>query len=453
MSSAFAIAAVTAVLKDLLNDGLVNKDLSAVGNVTVSALPPDRIDTGNADENSQINLFLYHVTPNPGWRNMGLPSRDGNGERLTNPPLALDLHYMVTAYGSQEFHAEALLGYAMQLLHENPVLTREMINRTLKPALPSDVTLPSGLQMLATSDLAEQVELIKIIPQTLSTEEMSRLWTAAQTHYRPTAAYQISVVLIQETKPVHSALPVLTRGPNDEGPSAQANLVPPFPTLESLILPDNQPAVQMNDSLTIVGHHLAGDDDLPSDVTLAVVLVNNRLEDPIRVDVPAAQRTDKTITMSVPHQGGVFYPLGLYALSVEVSPTASPEEKEISNDLALFVAPKILQINGINLPNPSDPPVSIARTNIQDNLGDVTLTITCTPEVLPEQNVTLVVGDNEVAADTHATQTDAISFVLQAVEAGTYRLRLRVDGVDSLLIDRSDSIQPKFDESQKVVLT
>ena len=48
MSGPFAIAAVTAVLKDLLNNGLVDHDLSSVGNVAVTALPPDRI-SDNAD--------------------------------------------------------------------------------------------------------------------------------------------------------------------------------------------------------------------------------------------------------------------------------------------------------------------------------------------------------------------------------------------------------------------
>ena len=74
-----------------------------------------------------------------------LPSRGQNGERLTNPPLALDLRYLVTAYGREEFHSETLLGYAMQVLHENPVLTRQMVDATLKPALPPGVTLPPGL--------------------------------------------------------------------------------------------------------------------------------------------------------------------------------------------------------------------------------------------------------------------------------------------------------------------
>jgi len=77
MSSALAIAGVTAVLRDLLNDGLINHNVSGVlgSTVTVSTVPPDRVVT----ESSQLNLFLHQVTPNTGWRNEGLPSRDGSG--------------------------------------------------------------------------------------------------------------------------------------------------------------------------------------------------------------------------------------------------------------------------------------------------------------------------------------------------------------------------------------
>jgi hypothetical protein len=452
MTSAFAIAAVTAVLKDLLNNGLADHDLSAVGNVTVTALPPDRIATSNTDERSQINLFLYHVTPNSGWRNAGLPSRDVNGGRLTNPPLALDLHYLVTAYGKEEFHADALLGYAMQLLHENPVLTRDMINRTLKPSLPPEVTLPPGLQMLSTSDLAEQVELVKITPENLSTEEVSKLWTAIQARYRPTAAYQLSVVLIQADKPVRSALPVLTRGPQDQGPKAQADLTPPFPTLESITLPKNQTSAQINDQLTLLGQRLAGDSSDPAQVTLTLGLSNNRLPDVIQVLVPANQRTDKSINLTIPHQVGAFYPAGLYAIQAQIAPNGKPDQMQATNELALLVAPRILQINQTALPVPPAPPISVGRGNVQNGLGDVTLTIQCSPAVLPDQNVSLIVGNREIPADAHTVQTDTVDFAISAIAAGAYRLRLRVDGVDSLLIDRS-ATPPKFDESQQVNLT
>ena len=61
MSSPLAIAAVTAALKDLLNDGLLNHDLSQIGSFTVTSTPPDRITTGETEPN-QLNLFLYQGT-------------------------------------------------------------------------------------------------------------------------------------------------------------------------------------------------------------------------------------------------------------------------------------------------------------------------------------------------------------------------------------------------------
>jgi hypothetical protein len=207
MSTALAIASVTVVLKDLLNNGLIDHNVSAsVGEVMVSALPPDRIDALDTENKSRLNLFMYQVTPNAGWRNIGLPSRDGRGERLSNPPLALDLHYMLTAYGLEEFHSEILLGYGMQLLHETPVLTRAAIRTALAPPTPvvGGSGLPPEMQALSTSELAEQIEQIKIIQQSMSTEELSKLWPAFQAKYRPTAAYQASVVLIEShrsTKP------------------------------------------------------------------------------------------------------------------------------------------------------------------------------------------------------------------------------------------------------------
>jgi hypothetical protein len=213
MSNALAVGSVSFVLVDLLNNGLIDRDIgSSIGEVTVSALAPDRVDD-QRNAKSTLNLFLYNVTPNEGWRNVNYPSRNAAGERINNPPLALNLHYLLTAYGAEQFHAEILLGYAMQLFHETPVLPRDAIRRSL--AAPSEVVagggLPGSLLNLFTSDLADQVELIKIWPQTLTTEEISRLWTAFQAKYRPTAAYQVSVVLIESEASTKQALPVQSR--------------------------------------------------------------------------------------------------------------------------------------------------------------------------------------------------------------------------------------------------
>ncbi len=55
---------------------------------------------------------------------MDLPTRDERGTLVTQPLLPLNLHYLLTAFGSQELHSEILLGYAMQVLHENPIVSR-----------------------------------------------------------------------------------------------------------------------------------------------------------------------------------------------------------------------------------------------------------------------------------------------------------------------------------------
>jgi hypothetical protein len=209
MSSALAIAAVTALLKDLLLNSAIDRDWAhSLGNVAVTALPPDRILNGGGEARNQLNLFMYQATPNQGWRNVELPSRDGNGHLINNPPLALDLHYLLTAFGAEEFHAEILLGYAMQLLHERPVFSRRDIRTALSTSGPE---LPPALRAIATSELAEQMEQVKIVPQSLSTEELFKLWAAFQTHYRPTAAYQVSVVLIKSQRSTKPALPVHDR--------------------------------------------------------------------------------------------------------------------------------------------------------------------------------------------------------------------------------------------------
>ena len=444
MPGPFAIAAVTAVLKDLLNDGMANHDLSSLGNVSVTALPPDRIPVTSADEKSQINLFLFQVAPNIALRNQGLPSRGSNGERLTNPPLAVDLRYLVTAYGKEELHADALLGYAMQVLHENPVLTRAMINATLTPALPPGVSLPPGLGMISTSDLADQVEQVKITPANLNAEEMSRLWSAMQAKYRPTAVYHVSVVLIEADKARKSALPVLRQGDDGRGPVAQADLIPPFPGIERVLLPNGQAHALLGDTVTVEGHDFAGDSGKPTDVTAEVRLITLRRLAALAIAVPLGARSAQSITFAVPSTPADL-PAGVYSLAVGITPTAAPSETRYSNEVPLVLSPSII----VGLGGP------IARSAVDPatQLGTATVGITVSPEVLPEQRVTLLLGSKEVPANPHPAQTDALTFVAKGMAAGSYWIRLRVDGAESRLIDRSNPNDLKFDPSQKLDLT
>ena len=63
MSNGLAIAAVTAIFKNLLEDGLVqNAALSSMGNVLVTTLPPDRISVGGGRSASAKSVSLPSFT-------------------------------------------------------------------------------------------------------------------------------------------------------------------------------------------------------------------------------------------------------------------------------------------------------------------------------------------------------------------------------------------------------
>jgi hypothetical protein len=435
MGNALAIAAVTAVLKDLLNNGLIDHNITGAvgGNVTVSALPPDRVFAAGAQEGNQLNLFLYQVAPNVGWRNVGLPSRDERGGRLTNPPLALDLHYLLTAYGAEDLHAEVLLGYAMQLLHETPVLTRQSIRTALQPSPVNGSILPPALQALSASELADQVEQIKIVATALNSEEMSKLWTALQARYRPTAAYHVSVVMIESQRPAKSALPILTIGPVDpvtrepRGPVATASLEPPFPTLVSMTLPQQRTSGHLGDLLVVQGHKLDGSN-------VAIRLTSPRLNQPVEIPI-ASGNTATRLETTIPNTPATL-PTGLYSLAVLVQ---RPGEafRRTTNELTLALAPQIT----------TTLPASFAR----DGNGDVTITLAVKPEVQTAQRVALLLGDLEVTAQPRTSQTNTVSFVVRGAAPGTYLVRLRVDGVDSEVVNRA-ATPPEF-FNQRVTVT
>lgn len=425
MSNALAIAAVTAVIKDLLDNAVIGRSVNSAvgGSVTVTALPPSRVAVGK-DEVPQLNLFLYHVAPNPGWRNMGLPSTGSRGERLTNPPLALDLFYLLTAYGKESFEAEILLGYAIQLLHENPVLGREAIRRALvnsqgSPSPVDSTLLPPAMEALRSSDLGDQLELIKITPQPISIEEISKLWSAFQASYRPSVAYQVSVVLIESSRESRSALPVLTIGVKDEGVRCEAGLIPPYPVLMEIIPEGGQFSAKLGDDLIIKGINL-----VPGPVKVA--LSNARIKSSWKLDATSSETEIKVSLPEVPTvldpehpDPSTQWPAGIYALSAVFG---SGDDEVVTNELALMLAPSIVGID------PS------SKSSVK---------VTLLPQVMTDQRVSLFLGSYEITSKPRSSPTFVLEFDASEVPAGDYMARVRVDGGDNQFIDLS-STPPVF---------
>ncbi len=434
MSSPLALAAVSAVLRNLLDNGMV--DVGApIGAVKVSTVAPDTIKLDDGNVEPRLNLFLYRVTPNPGWRNADLASFNANGSRLTSPPLALDLHYLLTAYGTADFQAEILLGYGTHLLHERPVLDRASIRLALDPSPLGPSILPPEFQALSAADLADQVEAVTVTPEPMDTEEMARLWSAIQAHYRPTVAYVVSVVLIETARPTRAALPVLSRGPidpvtkRDQGVVVEPSLVPPYPTIEHIDPPDpTQPAARLGEQIKVRGHHLDG--------TGVVVRFDHRLlATPNEINV-GTNADPHAITATIPATVAAqsAWPAGVYTVSASVVRPDRPEPRE-TNVAAMLLAPEP------TVPVPAGAITRDATTQA------VTVVLGVRPRVRPTQKALLLIGGMAAPADPHTNVAGSLTFRFGDVEPGAQWVRLSVDGVESLLLDRS-TVPPTFDPTQ-----
>jgi hypothetical protein len=413
MSSALAIAGVSAVLQFYLSNLYTPVSSLFGGTVTVSAKAPDIVQeafTAGSPEN-QVNLFLHQVTHNVGWRNQDLPSVDADGRRrLTNPPLALDLHYLLTAYGSEDWQAEALLGFALLMLHENPVLTRNDISTAIAKLPTNDPSNPLSTPLGAVG-LADQIEMLKITPATLGREEMAWLWTALKADYRPTFPFQVSVVLIESQNPAVTALPVLVRDL-----VVQASMTSPLPAISAILPAASQPAATLNTMVTVQGNHLTG---------ATGVVLNNSLR-AINQKLSPTVLSDVALTFAPPDLGApTELAAGIYDLSVQVPWTATTVT---TNSLPFAIAPEILP----------GAPAALAS-------GNTTVTVPCRPFLRPGQQAFLIIGDQQAAADPFTVATNSPSFTYPNLQPtnGAVPLRLRVDGIDSPIVNMT-STPPTF---------
>ncbi len=406
MSNPTAITAVTATLRNLLTAGALQDP--ELNDTTFSTVPPDQARDGNT--NNQLNIFLYRTTINTAFSNMSIPGQVKPGETGV-PPLSLVLHYLITAYGrdNNDLFGHRLMGRSMSLLHDHPLLGRDEIQSAL-----------------TDTDLQNQIERIRITLDDMSLDDMSKLWTSFQTQYRLSASYQASVVLIESSRNVRAPLPVLTRGEDDSGIRSQPDLIPPFPAISSITPPNKQSAAQPGDTITLNGYHLDGDN-------VDIRFRHQRLPDPIVVPAEAGGTTEQ-ITVQIPDVPADWMS-GVYIVDVLISKAG--EQDRSTNKLPMLLAPVVISIT----PNP----VTINAS------GEAILTIACKPEVRPEQRAALLLGDLEFLAEPHTTQTDTLTFQLRGVSAGNQFARLRIDGVDSLLVNRSVT-PPVFDSAMEVTI-
>ena len=399
MSNYLAIATVTSALQHLILKGLQSAQWGFAYELGVTVTTPESARPQALDSIDQINLFLYQALPNAAWRNEVLPAQVKKGEQGF-PPLALDLYYLITAYAPNDDGLEAhrLLGRTLSVLHDHAVLSATELQAAL-----------------LHSDLHQQVERIRLSPHPLTVEEMSKLWGMFQRPYRMSVAWQVSVVLIDSTRPARAPLPVLTRGVADRGVSVQPDLEPVTPGLDLLTIPKQQPSAILGDVLSLTGHRLA-------DGPARVALTHSRWSSAHHLTPGTVTARSASVTLPTGGTADATLPAGLYTLAMAI--TRQPGEAEfLTNALPFSLAPTLESVT----PTQGSP----------DADGVLVVTVTASPQVRPDQRVSLIVGHREFKADALTAQGSTLTFRLMGLTAGKYRLRLRVDGVDSLVVDRS----------------
>jgi hypothetical protein len=175
-----AIAEASETLVELLRNRITERgDVVAIDRTEIALVSP--ADVG-ADSDVRLSVFLYDVTENEILKNEQQTVVDET--RTREPPLALDLRYLLTAFPSQggsdetasTLDQQRVLGLAMQVLREHAILGPD--------------ELPSSL---ADNE-------IRVAREDESLQTVTDIWsTFGDTGLQPSVTYQLSPVFIDAT--------------------------------------------------------------------------------------------------------------------------------------------------------------------------------------------------------------------------------------------------------------
>ena len=193
MSNYLTLAVITAAIQEIVQAAVHE----AVPGATVRVGPPRAVPPGE----KEVNIYLYRLSPNAELRNDDLPTRSADGTQLLKRPCeAIRLHYLISFAGEDHLATEIMLGRVISVLHAMPVLTAETVARIAGGN--------GSYPYLADSDLGACSEHVKLTPEYLSLEELSKLWTVFfQLAHRPSLQYVVTPVMVDsDLKPVDACI-------------------------------------------------------------------------------------------------------------------------------------------------------------------------------------------------------------------------------------------------------
>ena len=404
MSNYLAIATVTTTLQRILQHSI---QLDVEG-ASVTTIKPENIGGGTPE--TGVNLYLYHIKRNSTWGNADMPGRQRRGEMVKRNQIGIDLFYVITFYGNDnELEPQRLLGSTLRILEDRSLLSSQIIRETIAdPAFP----------YLADSDLADQIEMIRAEFLSISTDELSKIWSVFfQTSYALSVVYKVTVILIEGEEPLQRALPVKTKNftllpyQREEQPIIQ----------QVMAHTGRYQPILTNSTLLIRGQMLATPE---TQVRIGEQLLNPTTIKPTEIRLPLTLVSRNALKA------------GVQALQVGRYSSGTNGQIPIaeSNVFPFVLRPTIVEIVKVNLEELDDESYS----------GEIAVTLDVI--IAPQQRAIILLNHKDADknknylfnAQPRNEDSETISFVVKNIRPGDYLVRVQIDGAESVLqVDRN----------------
>ncbi len=182
------IGVIGETLKELLRRDLevsFGSEFTKSGDA-VTLITPKEMGTTN-----RLSLFLYHIVENPFMKNQ--PMERPSPGRLKYPPLSLNLYYLLTpnivkTETIKVSDGHTILGRAMQVFYDNSILDGTVLRDLMVETNPD------------YGDFFESIREVRIILNSLSLDDLTKIWNSLDTSLMASASYEVRVVFVESER-------------------------------------------------------------------------------------------------------------------------------------------------------------------------------------------------------------------------------------------------------------
>lgn len=135
----------------------------------------------NRPENSCLSIYLYRILENGDMKNRPL-ERSING-LLEYPPLALNLYYLITPLTGSVENDQMLLARTMQIFYDHAILAGSELE----------------------SPLQDNMEELRIALDSLSIEDITRIWSGFLRPFYLSVSYEVRVIFVDSARQIDAA--------------------------------------------------------------------------------------------------------------------------------------------------------------------------------------------------------------------------------------------------------